>query len=160
VARETIYLVQAYKPGKGTRLNAEPAIRCKSSEGARKTAEGLALTRAGVVAFATSGDSELGEYDDEPTIIFKAGRLPAPFAEGEANAGVVAGLRQAIAGLWGRSAPIFPAQPCSSSSTGACSGGRDDWCRDRRQFRLHVFRGARFGKSVFWPAAGHRVVAG
>jgi hypothetical protein len=33
------------------------------------------------VAFSTSGDAELGEYDDEPTIIFKAGRLPAAFEE-------------------------------------------------------------------------------
>lgn len=38
-------------------------------------------TKAGVVAFATSGDAELGEYDEEPTIIFKSGRLPAPFEE-------------------------------------------------------------------------------
>jgi hypothetical protein len=81
MARETIYLVQAFKPGKGARLNADAAIRCKSSDGARRTAEGLALTRAGVVAFSTSGDAELGEYDDEPTIIFKTGRLPAPFAD-------------------------------------------------------------------------------
>jgi hypothetical protein len=81
MARETIYLVQAYKPGKGTRLTADQAIRCSSSEGARRTAEGLALTRAGVVAFATSGDAALGEYDDEPIIIFKTGRLPAPFSD-------------------------------------------------------------------------------
>jgi hypothetical protein len=82
VARETLYLVQAFKPGKGARLSADAAIRCKSSDGARRTAEGLALTRAGVVAFSTSGDAELGEYDDEPTIIFRTGRLPAPFQDG------------------------------------------------------------------------------
>jgi hypothetical protein len=82
VTRETIYLVQAFQAGRGTKLNADAAIRCKSAEGARKSAEGLALTRAGVVAFSTSGDAELGEYDDEPTIIFKTGRLPAPFADG------------------------------------------------------------------------------
>jgi len=81
MARETIYLVQAFTSGKGTRLTADKPIRCKSSEGARRTAEGLAATRAGVVAFATSGDAELGEYDDEPTIIFKTGILPAPFAD-------------------------------------------------------------------------------
>ena len=81
MARETIYLVQAFTPGRGVRLNAEPAIRCKTSEGARKRAEGLAPIRAGVVAFATAGDAELGDYDDEPMIIFKAGRLPAPFNE-------------------------------------------------------------------------------
>jgi hypothetical protein len=41
----------------------------------------LAETKAGVVAFATSGDAELGDYDEEPTIIFKCGRLPAPFED-------------------------------------------------------------------------------
>jgi hypothetical protein len=81
MARETMYLVQAFKPGKGTRLTADPAIRCQSSEGARKTAAALAETRAGVVAYATSGDAESGDYDEEPTIIFKTGRLPAPFTE-------------------------------------------------------------------------------
>lgn len=81
MARETIYLVQAFKAGKGARLNADAPIRCKSSDAARRTAESLALIKAGVVAFATSGDAELGDYDEEPTIIFKAGRLPAPFEE-------------------------------------------------------------------------------
>ena len=80
--RETVYLVQAFKLGKGARLSADTPIRCKSSDTARRAAESLATTRAGVVAFATSGDAELGEYDEEPTIIFKAGRVPAPFEEG------------------------------------------------------------------------------
>jgi hypothetical protein len=48
---------------------------------ARKKAEALLANRAGVVAFSTSGDAELGDYDEEPTIIFKAGRLPAAFEE-------------------------------------------------------------------------------
>jgi hypothetical protein len=81
MARETVYLVQAFNFGKGARLTADASIRCKSSEGARKTAENLAPSKAGVVAFAASGDAELGEYDEEPAIIFKAGRLPAPFEE-------------------------------------------------------------------------------
>jgi hypothetical protein len=79
--RETIYLVQAFRTGKGARLSADTPIRCKSSDAARRTAETLATTKAGVVAFATSGDAELGEYDEEPTIIFKSGRLPAPYEE-------------------------------------------------------------------------------
>jgi hypothetical protein len=82
MSRETIYLVQAFQAGKGTRLAADAPIRCKSSDGARRTAERLAPTKAGVVAFATSGDAETGDYDDEPTIIFKVGRLLAPFEEG------------------------------------------------------------------------------
>jgi hypothetical protein len=81
VARETVYLVQAFETGNGARLNADTPIRCKSSDAARRRAEALATTKAGVVAFATSGDAELGEYDDQPTIIFRAGRLPAPFEE-------------------------------------------------------------------------------
>jgi hypothetical protein len=81
MARETIYVVQAFSSGKGTRLNADPPIPCKSPESARRRAEGLAASKAGVVAFSTSGDAEAGDYDDEPTIIYKAGRLPAAFEE-------------------------------------------------------------------------------
>ena len=63
------------------RLNADQPIRCKSLETARRKAEGMAGSKAGVVAFSTSGDAEAGDYDEEPTIIFKAGRLPAAFEE-------------------------------------------------------------------------------
>jgi hypothetical protein len=81
MSRETAYLVQAFTAGKGTRLAADTPIRCKSSDGARRAAERLAPAKAGVVAFSTSGDAESGDYDEEPTIIFKAGRLLAPFAD-------------------------------------------------------------------------------
>jgi hypothetical protein len=81
MARETIYLVQAYTQGKRARLNADSPIRCKSSESARRTAERLAATKAGVVAFSTSGDVELGEYDEEPVVFFKTGRLPPQFQD-------------------------------------------------------------------------------
>ena len=81
MARETLYLVQAFTAGKGANLIADPPVRCRSRDIARKRAEDLAPTRAGVVAFSTSGDAELGDYDDEPTIIFKAGRLPSSFDE-------------------------------------------------------------------------------
>jgi hypothetical protein len=81
MARETLYLVQAFTAGQGTKLTADPQVRCRSSEIARQRAEHLAPIRAGVVAFSTSGDAELGDYDDEPTIIFKAGRLLSSFEE-------------------------------------------------------------------------------
>jgi hypothetical protein len=42
-------------------------------------AERLAATKLGVVAFSTSGDAELGEFDDRPTIFFRAGQIPAAF---------------------------------------------------------------------------------
>jgi hypothetical protein len=81
MARETIYIVQAFVAGKGVRLNGDTPIRCKSSDSARRTAENLVPNKAGVVAFSTSGDAESGDYDEQPAIIFKAGRLPAPFEE-------------------------------------------------------------------------------
>ena len=81
MARETIFLVQAFLTGKGASLKADAPMRCPTAEVARKTAEKLALTKAGVVAFSTAGDSELGDYDETPTIIFKAGRLPDQFEE-------------------------------------------------------------------------------
>jgi hypothetical protein len=79
MARETVYLVQAFVAGKGKGLKADTPIPCKSAEGARRTAERLALTKAGVVAFSSSGDPEMGDYDDEPTVILRIGRFPAAF---------------------------------------------------------------------------------
>lgn len=79
MTRETVYIVQAYDTGRGNRLTAGTPIPCKSAEAARRTAERLAETKIGVVAFASSGDRDLGEYDDEPVIIFKAGQLPEQF---------------------------------------------------------------------------------
>ncbi len=81
MARETVYIVQAYDAGKGNRLKADTPVPCKSAEAARRTAERLALTKIGVVAFSSSGDQELGEYDDEPIIIFRIGRLPQQFED-------------------------------------------------------------------------------
>jgi hypothetical protein len=50
-----------------------------TDEGAHRTAERLALSKAGVVAFSTSGDIETGGYDDRPTVFFRTGRVPAEF---------------------------------------------------------------------------------
>jgi hypothetical protein len=79
MARETIYVVQAFKAGKGQSLKADTAISCKSAEGARRTAERLVNTRVGVVAFSSTGDAETGDYDDEPAVFFRSGRLPEAF---------------------------------------------------------------------------------
>ena len=81
MARQTLYIVQSYGPGKGNRLKADPPVSCKSSEAALRAAERLVETKLGVVAFSSSGDQELGDYDDEPVIIFKTGRLPAQFED-------------------------------------------------------------------------------
>ena len=79
MTRETVYIVQAYNTGKGNRLKADIPIPCKSAEVACRTAERLAQTKIGVVAFSSSGDQDLGDYDEEPIVIFKAGRLPEQF---------------------------------------------------------------------------------
>jgi hypothetical protein len=79
--RETIHLVQAFIAGRGKALKAEPPVICKTAEDARRKADRLSGIRLGVVAFSTSGDAELGDYDETPTILFKAGQLPPPFDE-------------------------------------------------------------------------------
>lgn len=79
MARETVYLVQAFSAGKGAQLKSDQPIPCKSAAAALRAAERLALTKLGVVAFSSSGDAETGDYDDEPTVLFRTGRLPPSF---------------------------------------------------------------------------------
>ncbi len=81
MARETVHVVQAYIAGRGKQLKSEQAMVCKSAEEARRKAERLSPIRLGVVAFSTSADAEMGDYDDAPTILYKAGRVPPPFDE-------------------------------------------------------------------------------
>ena len=81
MATETVYIVQAYIAGRGKALKAESQIGCKTAEEARRKAERLAPLRLGVVAFSTSADVELGDYDENPDILFKSGQLPFPFSE-------------------------------------------------------------------------------
>ncbi len=79
MASETTFLVQAFNISKGEHLKPTAPIACRSAEGARRTAERLALNNAGVVAFSMTSDSDTGDYDDQPTVFFRAGQLPAEF---------------------------------------------------------------------------------
>jgi hypothetical protein len=79
MARETTYVVQAFNAGKGGNLKPDAPIVCKSASGALRTAERLALSKLAVVAFSSTGDPEMGDYDDEPTVFFRKGKLPAAF---------------------------------------------------------------------------------
>ena len=81
MARETVHVLQAYIAGRGQALKAEQAVPCASAEEARRKAERLAPLRLGVVAFSASADAEMGDYDENPVILFKSGRLPPPFDE-------------------------------------------------------------------------------
>jgi hypothetical protein len=65
MVRETSYFVQSFNAGKGGNLKADAPIACKSATGAVRTAERLALSKLGVVAFSSTGDPEMGDYDDE-----------------------------------------------------------------------------------------------
>ncbi|OYX79551.1 MAG: hypothetical protein B7Y77_01715 [Bradyrhizobium sp. 35-63-5] len=79
MARETVYIVQAFNAGKGKNLKPDAPIVCKSSVGALRTAERLALTKLGVVAFSSTSDPEMCDYDEEPNVFFRKGELPAAF---------------------------------------------------------------------------------
>ena len=81
MASETVHIVQAYVAGRGKALRAEQQVGCKTPEEARRKAERLAPLRLGVVAFSVTADTALGDYDEHPTILFRAGRLPPPFDE-------------------------------------------------------------------------------
>jgi hypothetical protein len=79
MARQTSYFVQAFNAGRGGSMKADSPIACKTEAGARRTAERLAETKAGVVGFSSTGDAEMGDYDDEPTVFFRQGELPSAF---------------------------------------------------------------------------------
>jgi hypothetical protein len=81
MAKETVFIVQSYVAGRGKALRAEPQVGCKTAEEARRKGERLAPLRLGVVAFSVSADTDLGDYDETPTILFKSGQLPPPFDE-------------------------------------------------------------------------------
>jgi len=81
VSKETIHLVQAFVAGRGNALKSEPPIACRSAEEACRRAERLSPLRLGVVAFSATSDIKMGDYDDAPIILFKAGQLPPPFDE-------------------------------------------------------------------------------
>jgi hypothetical protein len=79
VSRQTIFFVQSFEARTGNGLKAGTPIACRTEEGARRTAERLASSKAGVVAFSISSDADTGDYDDQPTVLFRAGELPDEF---------------------------------------------------------------------------------
>ena len=81
MAKETVHIIQAYKQGRGKSLKAEQQVGCANPEEARRKAERLAPHRAAIVAFTVTADTEMGDYDENPTILFRSGPLPHPFAE-------------------------------------------------------------------------------
>jgi hypothetical protein len=81
MTRQTQFIVQAFVAGTGDTLKAERPMPCRTDEHAVRHARNIAASKLGVVAYSTSGDADLGDYDEQPTILFKAGRLPPSFEE-------------------------------------------------------------------------------
>ncbi len=81
MAKETVFIVQSYVRGRGRGLKAEQQVGCKTAEEARRKAERLGPLRVGVVAFSATADVELGDYDENPVILFRSGELPHPFTD-------------------------------------------------------------------------------
>ena len=79
MSRQTNYFVQTFDAATGDQSKAGTPIAFRTAEGALRTAERLALSKGGVVAFSTSSDADTGDYDDQPTVLFRAGDLPAEF---------------------------------------------------------------------------------
>jgi hypothetical protein len=76
---ETTFLVQAFNSGRGGHLKGSTPVPCRSADGARRTTDRLSSSHLGVVAFSVTSDPETADYDDQPTVFFRAGQLPAEF---------------------------------------------------------------------------------
>jgi hypothetical protein len=80
MARETRYFVQGFTESRGALVAVAPT-QCKDEGAARRAVIHLGATLAGAVAFASSGDAELGDFDDEPVILSVVGLVPESFHE-------------------------------------------------------------------------------
>jgi hypothetical protein len=79
MARETFFTVQSFVAGRGGSLKADKPVACKSADAARRMAERIASDKLGVVAMESSSDAELGDFDEQPIVLFKSGSLPDAF---------------------------------------------------------------------------------
>jgi hypothetical protein len=80
MAREIVYLVQGFTEKSGALRGDKPVV-CKTAEAAIRTAQRIGSSRVGAVAFSSSGDAELGDYDDNPVILAVVGRVPEEFLQ-------------------------------------------------------------------------------
>lgn len=76
MATETVYVVQSFQPGRGARLKADPPSAHKTERQAQRVADSLVPRKAGVVVLANTGDPDTGDYDEEPKVLFRSGRIP------------------------------------------------------------------------------------
>ncbi len=75
MAQTTYYVVQSFESGSKGGLVADIPVTLPSADGARRRAERLALSKAGVVAFSRTGDPSTGDFEDAQ-ILFAHGNVP------------------------------------------------------------------------------------
>ena len=81
MARQTLYIVQPFRSGNRGVLEPGQPTKCKTEEEAIRRATAMKDSKVGVVAYSASGDPATGDYDEKPTVLFKAGRVPPEFEE-------------------------------------------------------------------------------
>lgn len=83
MAQVTYFVVQAFQKGSRGALVADAPVMAQSADGAKRRAQHLAHTRAGVIAFSRTGDPATGDFD-EAEVLFSSGSLPAEAQEAAA----------------------------------------------------------------------------
>lgn len=71
----TYFVVQSFARGSRGSLTADTPIEARSSDHAKRLADRLAGSKAGVVAFSRTGDSATGEFEDA-VILCVSGTVP------------------------------------------------------------------------------------
>jgi hypothetical protein len=72
MSRRTNFLVQAFDPEAEDEFKPGGLIVSRTAEGARRTAERVALSKAGVVVSSTISNAESGAHGDQPIVFFRA----------------------------------------------------------------------------------------
>jgi hypothetical protein len=73
MARITLYVVETFVDSEDGLVAEAPFERRTAVEAALR-AQTLSIAKAGVVAWAKSGDPDIADWDDDTEILFKAGR--------------------------------------------------------------------------------------
>lgn len=81
VTTAVIHLVLTYRADKRGKLKAETPLTFKTAAEAKARAERAEPRFAGVVAISQTYDVDTEEVDENPAVLFRAGRLPREFAE-------------------------------------------------------------------------------
>lgn len=81
MATETIHIVLTWSADKRGKLRAETPIKFKTAEEAKRRAERAESRFTGVVALSQGYDTDTEQADEDPTVLFRAGRTPSEFDE-------------------------------------------------------------------------------